>query len=73
MGPMTMINIDHHHHQHHSSTQTLAVFEMGLIKSDVLHFPISKDAGEDNLYYFSGTVTFNVPAHRSKIVIRKTL
>ena len=26
MGPMTMINIDHHHHQRHSSTQTLAVF-----------------------------------------------
>ena len=49
----TMINIDHHHHQHHSSTQTFAVFEICLIKSDTLHFLISQQAGEDNLYYFS--------------------
>ena len=70
---MTMINIDHQHHQHHSSTQPLAVFEICLIKSDTLHFLISQQPGEDNLYYFSETVNFNVPAHRSKIFIRKTL
>lgn len=34
---MTMINIDHQHHQHHSSTQPLAVFEICLIKSDILN------------------------------------
>ena len=73
IGPTTMINIDHHHHQHHSSTQTLAVFEICLIKSDTLHFLISQQAGEDNLYYFSGTVNFNELAHRSKIFNRKTL
>ena len=73
IGPMTMINIDHHHHQHHSSTQTLVVFEICLIKSDTLHFLISQLAGEDNSYYFSGTVNFNVPAHRSKTFMRKTL
>ena len=68
-----MINIDHQHHQHHSSTQTLAVFEICLIKSDTLHFLINQLAGEDNSYYFSGTVNFNVPAHRSKTFMRKTL
>ena len=73
IGQMTMINVDHQHHQHHSSTQTLAVFEICLIKSDTLHFLISQQPGEDNLYYFSETVNFNVPAHRSKIFIRKTL
>ena len=73
IGPMTMINIDHHHHQHHSSTQTLVVFEICLIKSDTLHFLISQLAGEDNSYYFSGNVNFNVPAHRSKTFMRKTL
>ena len=68
-----MINIDYHHHQHHSSTQPLAVFEICLIKSDTLHFLISQQPGEDKLHYFSGTVNFNVPAHRSKVFIRKTL
>ena len=68
-----MINIDYHHHQHHSSTQPLAVFEICLIKSDTLHFLISQQPEEDNLYYFSGTVNFNVPAHRSKVFIRETL
>ena len=70
---MTMFNIDHQHHQHHSSTQTLAVFDIYLIKSDTLHFLISQQPGEDNLYYFTEIVNFNVPAHRSKIFIRKTL
>ena len=52
---------------------TLAVFEICLIKSDTLHVLISQQPGEDNLYYFTETVNFNVPAHRSKIFIRKTL
>ena len=34
---------------------------------------MSQQPGEDNLYYFSETVNFNVPAHGSKIFIRKTL
>ena len=52
---------------------TLAVFEICLIKSDTLHVLMSQQPGEDNLYYFSETVNFNVPVHRSKISIRKTL